>query len=181
AADENRHLRRRQPQQLRPVYQRFFRQHELLLAADKVAEAVSTRFKRREGFDVGLLLRRIHAARREGNLHVVPGRLRGLLDGGTAAEDDQIGERDFLAPSVALLLDRLELLQDGLELSRLVDLPVLLRREANARAVRSATLVGAAERRRRRPGGRNELGNRQAGRENLCLQRGDLRLSDQRV
>ena len=67
------------------------------LAADVVAEAVGARLERREGFDVGLLLRRVHAARREGHLHVDAGVLRGLLDRGAAAEHDQVGERDLLA------------------------------------------------------------------------------------
>src|SRR5205823_5858246 len=109
------------------------------LAAEIVAEAVSDRLERREGVDVGLLLRRVHAPGREGNLHVDAGILRGLLDRGGTAENDQVGERNLLAE---LLLDRLELLQHRLELGRLVDLPVLLRAEANARAVRAAALVG---------------------------------------
>ena len=49
AADEHRHLGRRQRQQLRPIHQRLLRHHELLLAADIVAEAVGARFERREG------------------------------------------------------------------------------------------------------------------------------------
>ena len=98
AADQHRHLRRRQPQQLRPVHQRLFGLHELhLLAADVVAEAVGARLERREGLDVGLLLRRVHAARREGHLHVDAGILRRLLDRRIAAEHDQVGERDLLA------------------------------------------------------------------------------------
>ena len=73
------------------------------------------------------------------------------------------------------------LLQHLRQLGRLVDLPVLLRREANARAVRAAALVGAAERRRRRPGRRDQLGNGQAGREDFRLQSGDVLLPDQRM
>ena len=97
----------------------------MLLAADIVAEAVGPRLERREGLDVGLLLRRVHAPRREGHLHVDAGILRGLFDRRAAAENDQVGQRDLLAE---LLLDRFELLQHRLELGRLVDLPVLLRR-----------------------------------------------------
>ena len=67
------------------------------------------------------------------------------------------------------------------QLSRLVDLPVLLRREADARAVRAAALVGAAERRRRRPGRRDQFGNREAGGEDFRLQRGNVLLIDQRM
>ena len=111
----------------------------------------------------------------------MPGVLRGLFDRRAAAENDQVGERNLLAARVELLLDRFELLQDRLELGRLVDLPVLLRREANARAVRAAALVGAAERRRRRPSRRDQLGHGQAGREDLRLQSGNVLLPDQRM
>ena len=57
------------------------------------------------------------------------------------------------------------------ELRRLVDLPVLLRREPDARAVRAAALVGAAERRRRRPSRRDELRDVTARGEDLALER----------
>ena len=77
--------------------------HVLLLAADIVAEAVGARFERREGGDVGLCLRSVHAARREGHLHVDAGVFRRLLYRGAAAENDQVGERDLL---VALLRSR---------------------------------------------------------------------------
>ena len=108
AADESRHLGPRQPQQLRPVHQRLFGRHELmLLAVDIVAEAVGPRFERREGLDVGLILRRIHAPRREGHLHVDAGVLGGFFDRRAAAENDQVGKRNLLAE---LLLDRFELL-----------------------------------------------------------------------
>ena len=49
AADEHRHLRSGQRQQLRPIHQRLLRRHELRLAADVVAEAVGDRLERREG------------------------------------------------------------------------------------------------------------------------------------
>src|SRR5262249_42532651 len=119
------------------------------LAADIVAEGVGERLERREGGDIGLLLRRVHASRREWDLHIVAGVLRGPLDGGVAAENDQVGERHLLAASrrsVALLLDRFELLQHRLELPRLFDFPARLRRKTDARAIRTAALVGAAER-----------------------------------
>ena len=90
----------------------------------------------------------------------------------------------FLPPrlrAVELLLDRFELRQHLGQFSRLVDFPVLLRRQADARAVGAAALVAAAEGRGRRPGGRHQLRDRQAGREDLGLQRGDVLLVDQRV
>ena len=178
AADKNRRLRPRQHQQLGPVHQCFFRFHELQLAADVVAEAVGTGFERREGVDVRLLLRRVHTSRSKGDLHVHAGILCGLLDGSGAAEDDQIGQRHLLAE---VLLDRFELLQDCLELRRLIDLPVLLRAQANARAVRAAAFIGAAERRRRRPGSRHELRHRQTRRHDLRLQSGGVLVIDQRM
>ena len=113
-----------------------------------VAEPVRDRFEHGEGLHVGLLLRRVRASRREGNRHVVPGVLRRLLDGGAAAENDQVGERNLLAAGlrgVELLLDALEGFEHLRQLGRLVDLPILLRREADARPVRPAALVGAAE------------------------------------
>ncbi len=92
AADENRHFWSSQRQQLRPVHQRLLRQHELPLAADIVAKAVGTRFEWCEGFNIGLLLRCVHASRRERNLHGDTGFLRGLLDRRGASENDQVGE-----------------------------------------------------------------------------------------
>ena len=74
----------------------------------------------------------------KGTFTSTSGVLRRLLDCRTAAENDQVGERDLLAAGrrgVELLLDRFELLQHLRQFRRLVDLPVLLRREANARAV----------------------------------------------
>ena len=67
------------------------------LPFEVVAEAVGDRLEHGEGLDVGLLLRGVRAARREGNRHVVTGVLRRLLDAGAAAEHDQVGERDLLA------------------------------------------------------------------------------------
>ena len=62
----------------------------------------------------------------------------------------------FLPPdcgAVERTLDAFESLQHFRQLGRLVDLPILLRREANAGAVRTAALVGTAERGGRCPGG----------------------------
>ena len=102
AAEEHGHLRPRQVQQLRPVHKGFLGLHELMLLAWMiVAEAVGARLERREGLHVGLLLRRVHAARREGYLDVSSGVLRGLLDRRAAGENDQVGERNLLAARLA--------------------------------------------------------------------------------
>ena len=48
--------------------------------------------------NVGLLLRSVRAARREGDRDVVSGLLRSRFNRGAAAEDDQVGERDRFLP-----------------------------------------------------------------------------------
>ena len=85
-----------------------------MFAAHVVAEPVHLGFEHGEGFDIGLLLRRIGAARRERNLHAMAGILRRLLDRRAATENDQVGERHLLAAElrgVELLLDLLQLCQ----------------------------------------------------------------------
>src|SRR5439155_19620301 len=129
-----------------------------VLALEVVAEAIRDRFEHGEGVRIGLLRRGIHASRREGNRHGVTGILRRLLDARATGQNDQVGERDFLAAglrAVELALDARQRLERLRQLDRLVDFPLLLRREANARAVRTAALVGATDGVRRRPGGRN--------------------------
>ncbi len=76
-------------------------------------------------------------------------------------------------------MDRFEFRKDLRQLDRLVDVPILLRREANARPVRATALVGAAERRGRGPGRRDQLGHGQPRREDLGLQSGNVLLADQ--
>ena len=76
------------------------------------------------------------------------GLLRGRLDGCAAAQNDQVGKRNLLPArlrAVEFLLDRLQLLKNLRQFGRLVDFPILLRRQANARAVGPAALVAAAE------------------------------------
>ena len=124
AADQHGHLRRRQRSNCARSTSASSGAMNCCLPLMIVAEAVGTRLERREGLDVGLLLRRVHAARREGNLHVDAGILRGLFDRRAAAENDQVGERNLLAE---LLLDRFELRQHLRELGRIVHLPILLR------------------------------------------------------
>ena len=85
----------------------------------------------------------------------------------------------FLPPvcgGVELAADAFQRLEHLGQLGGLVDLPILLRCEANAGAVGAAALVGAAERGRRRPGGRDQFRDRQAGRQDLSLECGDVLL-----
>ncbi len=65
-----------------------------------VAEAVRGRFKSGEGMDIRLLLRGVGSAGRKGNLHIVSGILRGFLNRRIAADNDQVGERNFLSASL---------------------------------------------------------------------------------
>ncbi len=147
AANENRHLGRRQRQQLRLVDEKLLCRYAEL-GLEVVAEPVRERLEIGNGPHIGLLLRGVGAARCEGNRHIVPALFGGLLDGGRAAEDNEIGERHFLAAAcrtVERLLNAFEGSEHLLQLGRLVDLPILLRAETDARAVRPAALVGAAE------------------------------------
>ena len=149
-----------------------------------VAEPVRLRLERGERLHVGLLLRRVGAARREGDLDVEAGVPGGLLDGRTAGEHDQVGQRDLLAAGlggVEGLLDPLQGAQHRGQLVGVVDLPPALRLEADARAVGAAALVAAAEGRGRRPRGGHELGHRQARGEDLALEGGDVRGVDELV
>ena len=74
----------------------------------------------------------------------VPG---SLLDACAAGQDDQVGQGDFLAAGlrdVEIQLDLLELRKHLLECGRIVDFPVLLGSEADARSIGAAAFVGAA-------------------------------------
>src|SRR6185436_1310804 len=131
----------------RPIDQQLLGRYGVL-APEVVSEAIGDRFEDREGVRIGLLLRGVRASRREGNRHHVAGILRRLLNAGATGQNDQVGERDLLAAGlrfVELALDALQRLEDLRQLGRLVDVPPVLRREANARAVCTAALVGATE------------------------------------
>ena len=113
----------------------------------------------------------------KGTVTSCPAFFRRLLDARATGQHDQVGQRDLLAAgcgAVELALDAFQSLQHLGQLGRLIDFPILLRREANAGAVRAAALVGTAERGGRRPGGGNQLRDGQAGSQNLALERGDV-------
>ena len=183
AGDENRHLGRGQRQQLRTIEQCFLC-WPLLVLALVVAEAVGCRFQHCERRRIGHGLRCVRPARRERHRHGVTRLLCRRLDASTAAEHDQVGERYLLSAGCRLVevgLDRLDLGQNLRQLRRLVDGPVLLRAEPNASTVRTAALVGIAERRRRGPGRRDQLADRQPRGEQLGLERGNVLRIDQLV
>ena len=174
AADQHRQLRRGEVQHERAVQQQGLRR-QLLTGPEVVAEPVGLRFEHGERLDVRLLLRGVGASRFERDGDVLPGVLRRLLDGGAAAQDDEVGEGDRRVVG----LRAVEVLPDLLEGRQhvgepVVDLPVALRREADPRPVGPAALVGAAEARRGRPGQGDQLGDRQARAEDALLERGDV-------
>ena len=181
--DQHRHLGGGQGQQLRLVDQALGRR-VLQPRAGVVAEAVGDRLQHGKGVHVGLRLRGVRAARREGHAHRVACRLRRRLDRSAAAQHDQVRERDALAAglrSVECRLHRLQRLQHTGQLGRLVDRPVLLRRQADTRPIGPTALVAATESGGRGPSRRDQLRNRQPAGQQLRLQRGDVLRVDQRV
>src|SRR5260370_912124 len=143
AANVTRQLGRCQREQLRLVDEKLLCRYAEL-GLEVVAEPVRERLEIGNGLHIGLLLRGAGAARCEGNRHIVPALFGGLLDGGRAAEDNEIGERHFLAAAcrtVERLLNAFERSEHLLQLCRLVDLPILLRAEPYAMHVRTAAVV----------------------------------------
>ena len=107
-----------------------------------------------------------------------------FLDCGAAAEDDQVGERDLLAVRLGVVELTPDLIQNGqrlLQLQRVVDRPVVLRREPDASAIGASALVTAAKRRGRCPGGADQLRHREAGVEDGGLESRDVTVVDQIV
>ena len=142
-----------------------------------VAEAVGDRLENGERCGVGLLLRGVGAAGFEGNLDVVARFFRRGLDGCAAGENDEVGERDFLAAflrTVEVFLNGLELGEYLCQFSWLVDFPIFLRLEADASAIGAAALVAPTEGRGRSPGGVDELRDRQTGSQDFGFQRFDV-------
>ena len=181
ATDQDRHLGNGQGQQARPIHQQLSRGF-LASLPNVVAESVCGRLQYGKGMHICLLLRRIRAAWREWDLHILAGLLCGFLDGCAAAQNNQVSKRDLLPTglrAIEILLDRFQRLKDLSQFGRLVNLPILLRREANARTVSSATLVAAAERSSRRPGRRDQLGDGESGCKDPDLQGRNILFPDQ--
>ena len=100
AANEHRHLWCGQCQQLRLVDQQLLGRYSIF-GFEVVAEAVRLRLEHSEGGRIGLLLRGVHASRREGNGHLVTGIFRSLLDARATGQNDQVSQRDLLAVRTA--------------------------------------------------------------------------------
>jgi len=183
AADQHGHLRDRQGQKVRPVDEHL-RWRQAIVHTEVVAEPIRGWFEHGEGVHTGLLLRGVRPARREWNLDVIAGLLCGLLDGSSAAEHDQVGERNLLAAllrAIEVFLDGREALQHLCQLRRIVHLPIFLRGEANTCPIGAAAHVSAAEAGGRGPGGPHQLRHREPRVEHLRLELGDILRVDQLV
>ncbi len=142
------------------------------------------RLQRCEREEVGLLLRGVRAPGREWHGHGLAAVLRGKLDCGVPGQHDQVGKRYLLAVVLCFVESSLDARERGeylRQLRGLIDIPFVLRRQADARAVRAAALVAAAEGRCRGPGGAHEFCDRQARFKNHGLQGRDVTLIDQRM
>ncbi len=183
APDERRHFGSSERKQLGAVHQVVLRGHRQL-ALHVVAEAIGIGLQHRERLHVGLVLPGVRAARCKGHRNLHPGISGGFLHAGRAREHDQVGEGDLLASilrGVELLLNGLEGRQHLREDCRLVHLPILLGGQPYAGSIGAAALIGPAEGGCGRPRRRDQLGNREAGGEHLCLERGDVLLINERV
>lgn len=139
-----------------------------------VAEPIGVRLEVAKRRRVGLVLGGVHTTGCEGDGDVgEAGGLGGGLDGGTAAQDDQVGEGDL---GGGRALDALEGGQDAAQVGARagVDGPADLGLQADPGAVGPAALVGVAEGGGGGPGGGDELGHAEAGGEDLGLEVGDL-------
>jgi len=165
------------------VDQRFLGRHEVGLVV-VVAEAIGDRPQRFERGPIGPLFERIHPPWREGHGDGHAAVLCRFLDGSAAGEHDQVRHGDLFAAAgrgVERVLDLADFLQHAIQQGRVVDLPILLRREADTSTVGAAALVRSAIGGGRSPGYRHQLGHGKAHTEQLLLQRGDVRLVDHRV
>ena len=184
AAHECGHLWSRQREQVSLVDEQLLGPARMSIR-EVVAEAIGSRLEHRERCRIGVVGGCISAARREWHRHGETCCLRGILDGRASCKHDEVRERHLLlragVGSVELGLDRLERLQDLRELRRIVRRPVPLGREANARTVGAAALVGAAEGGCRSPRGAHELSHRQPRCHHLGLERRNVLRVDKRV
>ena len=161
SAHQSRHLGSRQAQQLSLVNEQVLA-HGAVVALVVVAESIGQGLEDRKRIHVGVLLGRVGASGRKGNLHVAARILSGLFDGSHAAKHDEVGHRHLgAAGSIELFLNAFEHVEHLVQLRRVVRRPVLLGRKAKAAAVGAAAHVAAAKRRSRSPSRRNQFGHAQ--------------------
>ena len=109
-----------------------------------------------------------------GTVDVEAGVPRRLLDSRCSGEDDRVRHRQAAAKLV-------DLREQPAQLLRLVDRPILLRSEADARAIGAAAMVGLAIGRSRRPGRLDQLADAEASFEDLVLERRDIGIGRRRA
>jgi hypothetical protein len=176
AADQHRHLRRGQRQQLRLVEQQ-------LLGRTPAYSALRSCGSRRPGSSTAKeatsVCSCVASVRPGGEGH--RDRMAGLPSRPARPPRSRPARSGRPArPScrrlrgVERLLDAFQRGQHLASCAGWLTFPVLLRRQADARAVGAAALVAAAEGGGRGPGGGDQFGDRQAGGEDLRLQRGDV-------
>jgi len=69
------------------------------LSLEVIAKAVGLRLEHGERLDVGLLLRRVHPARREGHGYLLAGVLRRLFHAGATGNTIRSASETFLPPA----------------------------------------------------------------------------------
>ena len=142
--------------------------------------AVGAGFENGKRFDVGVLLRRVGTSRRKLHGYVASRIFRCFLDRGGTAENDNVCERNIFARRIEFASYIFERFEHFGEFGGLIDGPILLRLQTNARAVGTAAHIGTAERGSRSPRRRNELRNGQTAIEDSLLEVGDALSIDRR-
>ncbi len=147
-ANQHRELGRSQRQQLRFVHQHFGCLSFKALAC-KVAKPVCAGFQHGEGMRVGLLWGGVGSARRKWDCDAMAGLQCSGLNRSAPAQHDQVGQRYLPATGLRAIEALLDLLQNCQNLGQfggLIDFPILLRRQTNARSIGTTALVAASER-----------------------------------
>ena len=109
-----------------------------------VAESIRHRLKHIERRSIGVLFPGVHPPGLEWHLNGVSSVSAGLFHGSIASQNNQISQRDLGSAWVAAAEARLEVLkstQHPIKLSRIVDLPVVLRLQPDSRTVSIAATV----------------------------------------
>src|SRR5690606_28256637 len=138
-ADQNGHLRCRQPHQLGAVEQQLFRLHDVVFLLP-VTEAIGYRFQVFERRCIGHLVGCVATALQEGYANIVTGSFRCFFDTHATGQDDHIGHA-----GTGFGRDLLVHLEHLAQTGRLVAFPIFLLGQANAGIVGSDEHVRATE------------------------------------
>ena len=100
-----------------------------LAGIEIVAEAVCFRFEHGEGFHIGLILRGVGTARREGYLHGISAILRGFFDRCASTQNDHVSQRHFFTTGLRCIeigLDLFERLENFRQLLGIISRPIFM-------------------------------------------------------